>query len=324
MKPQWLSIVVAAGLAISGAAALAQDYPTRPIRTIHTGAPGATNDVVARLVTHRMAAEIGQQFIVEARPQGAGIPAAQAVTVAAPDGYTLMFTNTGTHSISPAIYGAKLPYDIFRDFEPISVLATVPFVLVVNKDVPANTVQELIALLKREPGKYLFASSGKGTPGHLAAELFKLRAGVDGVHVPYRGAGPAIVDLLGGRVHILFDNPPSVLAHIKSGAVRALATTAAQRLEMLPELPTLVEIGLAGADLASWYGFAAPKGTPRAVIDRVNAATLKAVQDAEVAVKLKELGAVLWGSSPAEMTQFMTTQLPKWQAVVQAAGVTPE
>jgi len=323
MEIRWLGCLVGA-LLLSGTASLkSQDYPSRPIRVVHTGAPGATNDVVARLVAQRMSSELGQQLIVEARPQGAGIPATQSVVIAAPDGYTVMFTNTGTHSISPAIY-KSLPYDIFRDFDPVTVLATVPFVLVVNKDVPANSVAELIALLKKEPGKLVFASSGKGTPGHLAAELFKMRAQVDGVHVPYRGAGPAIVDLLAGRVHILFDNPPSVLPHIQSGAVRALATTATSRLAILPDLPTLIELGISGADLTSWYGFATPKGTPAPVIERLNGAAVKAVKDPEVAKRLGELGAVLWGSSPAEMTAFMQQQLPKWRAVVEAAGVTAD
>jgi tripartite-type tricarboxylate transporter receptor subunit TctC len=323
MKTRLLRAIFGSLLMCSADVAVAQDYPSRPIRLIHTGAPGATNDVVARLVAQRMAADLGQQFLVEARPQGAGIPATQSVTISPPDGYTVMFTNTGTHSISPAIY-KTLPYDIFRDFDPVTVLATVPFALVVNKDVPANSIGELIALLKKEPGKYLFASSGKGTPGHLAAELFKMRAGVEGVHVPYRGAGPAIVDLLAGRVHILFDNPPSVLPHIQSGAVRALATTGGARLEILPNLPTLVEVGISGADLASWYGLAMPKGAPGRVIERLNAAAVIAVKDAEVARRLTELGAVLWGSSPAEMTEFMQRQLPKWRAVVEAAGVTPD
>ena len=323
MRGQTARVAAVIAIVFWAGFASTQEYPNRPIRLSHTGAPGATNDVVARLLTQRMGAELGQQIIVEARPQGIGIPAVQAVTSATPDGYTLLFTNTGTHSITPAIY-KTLPYDIFRDFDPISVVATVPFVLVINKDVPASSVGELIALLKKEPGKYLFASSGKGTPGHLAAELFKMRAGVEAVHVPYRGAGPAIVDLLGGRVHVLFDNPPSVLPHIQSGAVRALGTTDARRLEMLPNLPTLIEVGLAGADLASWYGFAAPKGTPRSVIDRLNASILQAIKDPEVERRLKELGAVLWGSSPAEMTDFMRRQLAKWQAVVETAGIKPD
>lgn len=300
-------------------AATAQDYPNRPIRMFLSGSPGATNDVVSRIITQKMGTDLGQQFVSEIRPQGAGIPAVQAVTSAPPDGYTILFGNTGNLSINIALF-KSVPYDIYNDLEPITVLATVPFALVINKDLPAKNVPELIALLKANPGKYAFASGGVGAPGHLAAELFKMQTGTDIVHVPYRGASPALVDLMAGRVQLMFDNPPSVMQHISAGSVRALATTDSKRLAILPDLPTLNEVGMKDAQIASWYGFAAPKGTPRAVIDRLNASARKALQDPNVAKQLGELGAQTWGSTPGEMTEWMRAQLTKWQSVVKASG----
>lgn len=304
-------------------AATAQDYPNRPIRMFLSGSPGATNDVVSRIITQKMSIDLGQQFVSEIRPQGAGIPAVQAVTSAPPDGYTILFGNTGNLSINIALF-KSVPYDIYNDLEPITVLATVPFALVINKDLPAKNVPELIALLKANPGKYAFASGGVGAPGHLAAELFKMQTGTDIVHVPYRGASPALVDLMAGRVQLMFDNPPSVMQHISAGSVRALATTDSKRLAILPDLPTLNEVGMKDAQIASWYGFAAPKGTPRAVIDRLNTSARKALQDPNVAKQLGELGAQTWGSTPAEMTEWMRAQLTKWQSVVKASGAAPQ
>lgn len=316
-------ILIAACLFASGAvsAVAAQDYPNRPIRMFLSGSPGATNDVVSRIITQRMATDLGQQFVSEIRSQGAGIPAVLGVTSAQPDGYTILFGNTGNLSINIALF-KSVPYNIYNDLEPITVLATVPFALVINKEIPANNVPELVALLKANPGKYSYASGGVGSPGHLTAELFKMRTGTDIVHVPYRGAGPALIDLMAGRVQLMFDNPPSVMQHIRSGSVRALATTDAKRLATLPDLPTLNEIGMEDSQLASWYGFAAPRGTPRAVIDRLNASARKALQDPEVAKLLEELSAQPWGSTPGEMTEWMRAQLAKWQAVVKASGAT--
>ena len=245
--------------------------------------------------------------------------ASAAAAKSDPDGYTLLMGTVATHALNPALY-KKMPYDPVADFAPISLLVIVPNVLVVNPDFPAKDVAELIALLKAEPGKYSYASSGNGTPLHLSGELFKSMAEVDMVHVPYKGAGPALVDVMGGHVPIMFDNLPSSTEHIKAGKLRGLAVTTAERAASMPDLPTVAELGLPGYETYTWNALFAPTGTPPEVIARLNEAAVKALADPEVQAKLQGFGAAVVGSTPDELAAHVQAELAKWAPVVKASG----
>jgi len=257
-----------------------QDYPVRAVRIVVPFAAGATNDIVARLFARKFSEQTKQPFVVENRAGGSGIPGAEFVARSAPDGYTLLLGNTSLLGIHVSLY-SKLPYDP-RDFAPVSVLAISPSALVVHPSVPAKSASELIAHAKASPGKLNYASAGNGTPFHLSAELFKAQTGTNMVHVPYKGAAPALSDLLAGEVQLMFDNIPSVLPHIRSGKVRAIATTGATRLSLLPEVPTLAEAGFKNAQSVSWFAIVAPKGTPKDIIARLHAEIVKAESQADV------------------------------------------
>ncbi len=315
-----LLLCVGAALLVSMIApkAVAQEFPRGPVRIIVMVAPGGNNDIVARLVADRMAEKLGHAVIVENRPGGPGIIAAQAVKTAEPNGQILLLGNTTILAINISSV-AKLPYNPVTDFAPVAVLATTPSVLVVNSKLEIKTVGALISLLKSNPGKYSFGSGGTGTPMHLSAELFKTQTGTDIVHVPYKGSAPALVDLLSGQVQMMFDNILTVLPHIRSGAVRPLATTGSSRLALLPDVPTVSEAGFAGAESASWFGLVAPAGTPPAVIQKLNEAARYAVADPEITKRFLELGAVPWVSSPEEMAAHIKAEIIKWSAVVKAS-----
>ena len=280
---------------------------------------GGSTDLVARVIAEKMTQELGQQVIVENKGGAGGNLGSASVAKAEPDGYTILMGTVATHALNPAIY-KKMPYDAVADFAPISLLVTVPNVLVVNPQLPAKNVEELIALLKAEPGKYSYASSGNGTPLHLSGELFKSMAGVDMVHIPYKGAGPALTDLLGGHVPIMFDNLPSSTGYIKDGRLRGLAVTTAERSPSMPDLPTIAESGLPGYETYTWNALFAPAGTPPAVIERLNAAAVAAVADPEVQAKLQGFGATVVGSSPAELATHVQDELAKWAPVITASG----
>lgn len=314
-----LGLAATAALALALPAGAQPAYPLRPISLVVPFPAGGSTDLVARVVAEKMSQDLGQQIVVENRGGAGGNVGSAAAAKADPDGYTLLMGTVATHALNPALY-KKMPYDPVADFAPISLLVVVPNVLVVNPDFPAKDVAELIALLKAEPGKYSYASSGNGTPLHLSGELFKSMAGVDMVHVPYKGAGPALVDVMGGHVPIMFDNLPSSTEHIKAGKLRGLAVTTAERAPSMPDLPTIAEAGLPGYETYTWNALFAPAGTPPEVVARVNEAAVKALADPDVQAKLMGFGAVVDGSTPDELAAHVQAELAKWAPVVQASG----
>jgi tripartite-type tricarboxylate transporter receptor subunit TctC len=310
--------LLACGLAFA-ALAPAQGYPVKPIKIIVPFPPGGTTDILAREIGNELTKAFGQAVVIENRAGAGGNIGADMVAKAAPDGYTLLMCTVGTHGINPGLY-AKLPYDAVKDFSPVSNVAVVPNMLVVHPSVPVKTVKELIALAKAQPGRISFASSGNGTSIHLSAELFKFMAGVDMLHVPYKGSGPALADLIGGQVNIMFDNMPSSLPLVKAGKLRAIAVTTAQRSPALPDLPTMAEAGLPGYEAAAWFGVLAPAGTPREVIMRLNGAIVKALATPEMREKLAGQGAVAIGDTPEHFAAYIQAEIAKWAKVIRDSG----
>lgn len=294
-------------------------YPTRPVSLIVPFPAGGSTDLVARVVAEKMSGLLGQQIVVDNRGGAGGNVGTAAAAKAEPDGYTLLMGTVATHAINSALY-KKMPYDPVKDFAPVSLLVVVPNVLVVNPDFPAQNVQELIALAKEKPGELSYASSGNGTPLHLSGELFKTMAGVDIVHVPYKGAGPALVDVMGGHVPIMFDNLPSSTEHIKAGKLRGLAVTTAERSPSMPDLPTIAESGLPGYETYTWNALFVPAGTPPDVVAKLNEAAVAAVSDPEIKAKLESMGATIVGSTPEQLAAHVQAELDKWGPVVKASG----
>ena len=319
-----VGVALSVGLGLGNASLVhAQDYPSKPVRFVVPFAPGGTTDVLARLVGEKLSASLGQQFVVDNKPGAGGNVGTAQVAKAEPDGYTLLMGTVGTHAINASIY-PSLPYDPVQDFAPVTLVATVPNVLVVNPEVPANSVAELIALAKEKPGELNFASSGNGTSIHLSGELFKAMTGVDIVHVPYKGSGPAVVDLLGGQVEMMFDNLPSSAPHIKAGKLRPLGVTSKERSPTLPDVPTIAEAGVPGYEALSWFGVLVPAGTPDAVVTRLQQEIAKILADPAMRERFAELGAVPAGDTPAEFAAFIGSETAKWADVVQKAGITLE
>lgn len=298
--------------------ALAQGYPARVVTLIVPFAPGGSTDLVARLVAAKMGETLGQQVIVDNRGGAGGNLGAGVVAKSDPDGYTILMGTVATHALNPALY-KKISYDAVKDFAPISLLVNVPNVLTVNPKFPAKTVQELIDLAKAEPGKYAYASSGNGSPLHLSGELFKKLAGVDLVHIPYKGSGPALVDVIAGQVPMQFDNMPSSTEHIKAGRLRALGVTTAKRTATFPDLPAIGET-LPGYDTYSWNALFAPAGTPPEAIEKLNAAAIHALQDEGVKAKLTDFSAEIVGSDPQVLADLVKTELAKWAPIVADSG----
>ncbi len=265
-----------------------------------------------------MTATLGQQVVVDNRGGAGGSIGSAVVAKAEPDGYTILMGTVATHALNPALY-KKLPYDAVKDFTPISLLVLVPNVLVVNPSFPAQDIKQLIEMAKAEPGKYSYASSGNGTPLHLSGALFNIMAGTDILHIPYKGSGPALIDVMGGHVPMMFDVLPSSLEHIRSGKLRGLAVTTKERASSAPDLPTIAET-LPGYETYTWNALFAPAGTPKPVVDRLNEAALKALADPEIAAKLKDLSASVVGSTPDQLAQHVQAELTKWAPVVKSSG----
>ncbi len=297
----------------------AQGFPDRAITLVVPFAAGGSTDVVARVIAQKMGDDLGQQVIVENIAGAGGNLGADRVARAEPDGYTVLMGTVATHALNPLILKTK-PYDPEKDFAPISLLVVVPNVLVVNPQLPVNTVAELVALLKAEPDKYAYASSGNGTPLHLSGELFKSITGVSMQHVPYKGSGPALNDLLGNQVSIMFDNLPSSSGHIKSGTLRALGVTTAQRASSFPDVPTIAET-VPGYETYTWNALFAPTGTPTEAIDRLNAAAKKALADPGVAARMADFSAQIVASTPEELKTHVSEEIAKWGPVVKDANV---
>ena len=299
--------------------ASAQSYPNRTIRLVVPFPAAGTTDILARAAAQKLTEAFGQSVVVDNRPGAAGNIGSDLVAKSAPDGYTLLMGTVGTHAINPSLY-SKMPYDHVKDFVPVVLVAGVPNVLVVNPALPVNSVADLIKLAKDKPGQINFASSGSGTSIHLSGELFKTMAGVDITHVPYKGSSPALVDLIGGQVQIMFDNLPSALPQIKAGKLRAIAVTSLKRAPVLPDVPTISESGLPGFEASSWFGVLAPAGTPAPIVARINAEVNKWLQSAEAREKLLSQGAEAAGGSPEQFANHIRAESEKWAKVVKASG----
>lgn len=313
-----LAVALSLSVVAGSAAASPGAYPDKPVRVVVGYAPGGATDVIARLVAQKLSTQMGQQFIVDNKAGANGNIAAETVARAAPDGMTL-YVAAINNAINPALYN-NLSFNFERDFAPVALIATVPNILVVHPSVPAKTVKEFIELAKKKPGELNFASSGSGSSIHMSGELFKMMTGVDMQHIPYKGSAPAVTDLLGGRVHAMFDNAPSALPNVQNGKLRALAITGARRSEMLPDLPTMVEAGLPGYQVSSWFGLVAPANTPREIINRLSEEVNKAIKTPELRASLAKLGAEPTGSTPEQMRAFVSSETARWAKVVRVSG----
>jgi tripartite-type tricarboxylate transporter receptor subunit TctC len=306
-------------LAACAAAASAQSFPSKPIRIVVPFPPGGTTDVLARAAAQKLSDTLGQPAVVDNRPGAGGNIGAELVAKSPPDGYTLLMGTVGTHAINPALY-PKMPYDHIRDFAPVILVAGVPNVLVINPSLPVNSVQELVAYARANPGKLNFASSGSGTSIHLSGELFKTAAGLSMTHVPYKGSAPALMDLIGGQVQLMFDNLPSALPQIKAGKLKALAVTSRERAPALPNVPTIAESGFPGFEASSWFGLLAPAGTPQPVIATINGEVAKWLASPDAKEKLLAQGANAAGGTPEDFAKHIAAETAKWQKVVKESG----
>ena len=324
MRIRLRAAALALCLGAFAAPAFAQAWPSRPVRIVVPFAPGGTTDILARALAPELGKAFGQTFIIENKPGAGGNTGADLVAKSPPDGYTLLMGTVGTQAINPALY-PKMPYDAVKDFMPISLFAGVPNVLVIN---PAKAtaykitdVKSLIAYAKANPGKLNMASSGNGTSIHLSGELFKSMTGTYMLHFPYRGSGPALLDLIGGTMDVMFDNLPSALPQIKAGKLTALAVTSSERSAALPDVPTIAEAGpVKGYEASSWFGLLAPAGTPPDIVNRVQQETAKALATPALKERLVSQGAIPSGNTPAQFTQFIAAETKKWAQVVKASG----
>jgi tripartite-type tricarboxylate transporter receptor subunit TctC len=312
-------VLMATSALVFGGEAQAQEFPDRSVTLVVPFAAGGSTDVVARIIGQKMSDDLGQQVVVENVAGAGGNLGADRVARAEPDGYSILMGTVATHALNPLILKTK-PYDPEKDFAPVSLLVLVPNVLVVNPQLPVKNVAELLALLKAAPDQYSYASSGNGTPLHLSGELFKNMAGVSMQHVPYKGSGPALNDVIGNQVPIMFDNLPSSSGHIKSGTLKALAVTTKERAPSFPDVPTIAET-IPGYETYTWNALFAPAGTPKEVIDRLNASAKKALADPAVAEKMKGFSATIVASTPDELAAHVKAELAKWGPVVKNANV---
>jgi tripartite-type tricarboxylate transporter receptor subunit TctC len=313
-------LMAAAAFAVAAATtAVAQTYPSKPIKMIVPFPPAGSTDLSARAVAGKLTERLGQPVIIENRPGAGGNIGTDVVAKAAPDGYTLIVGTVGTHAINASLY-SKMPYDHVKDFAPVILLSKTPNVLVVNPSLPVNSVADVIKLAKSKPGELTFASSGAGTSIHLSGELFNSMAGTKMQHIPYKGSGPMLIDLISGQVNMAFDNLSASIQHIKAGKLKALATTGVQRPPNLPDLPTIAEAGLAGYDSTSWNAIFVPAGTPREIVERLNRETRAILESPETRKFFTEQGAEAGGGTPADLAEFVRAETAKWQKVVKDSG----
>ena len=294
-------------------------YPVKPVRVVVSYAPGGATDIVARMVAQKLTESTGRSFFIDNVTGAGGVIGDSAVARAAPDGYTLLGTSS-TFAINPAVV-AKLPFDPVKGFAPVALVARAPFMLVVHPSVPARSVKELVALAKANPGKLDFASAGQGTAVHLAVELFNSMAGVKMMHIPYKGSGPALIDLLAGQVQLTFSNVLSSRGYVQSGRLRALAVSSAKRSAVLPQLPTVSESGVPGYETASWYGYLAPAGPPQPIVQRLNAEINNSVKAADMSERLANDGAEPVNGTPDDFGQYLAKEIARWRKVVNDAGI---
>jgi len=320
MRPVAAILILA--LAFSALRAGAQDYPSRPVRIVVPFSAGGPNDIIARLVAHKLGEALGQQMVIDNRPGAGGNIGTDSVAKAPPDGYTLLSAGPGSLITNPLI--GKVPYDTARDFAPVSLMAGAPNVLVVHPSVPAKSVEELIALARAQPGRLNYASAGAGSNAHLAAALFAAMAGIELAHVPYRGTGPGLNDLAAGQVQLAIFGIPPVLPHVKRGALRALAVTGKRRSPELPEVPTVDEAGVPGYEVNPWYGLLAPAGTPAPIVVRLSAEVTRIVRATEMREKLAAQGAEAAGGTPEEFAAVIRADTALWTRVIREAGIKGE
>lgn len=319
MKTTRRTALLGAGAAVLAGRASAQTFPNRQIRIVVPYSPGGGADTTARLLAPKLQEALGESVVIDNRPGAGGIIGDDAVAKAAPDGHTLLI-GAFAHAVNPSLQ-PKMPFRTPDDFAPISLLVTVPELLVITPSHPAKTVMELVAMAKAQPGKLLYASSGNGSAQHLAAELFRLRAGIDIGHVPYKGGGLAVADVAAGHVPFYFGNMSAALPQARAGRVRALAVTSAERSPAAPDVPTIAESGIQGCEISEWNGLLAPAGTPPAVVERLHVEVTKIMQSDEMKAKFADLGAASIGSTPVEFAAFLRAEMAKWAEVVKTANI---
>ena len=303
-------------------AAGAQTFPTKPIHWVSPWSPGGANDILSRMIGSEISTTLGQPVVIENKPGASGTVGTASVAKSPADGYTITLGSTPSYATAPSMY-PDLPYNPVRDFAPITLVARVSNLLVVHPSLPVNNVKELIAYAKANPGKLNFTSVGSGSTPHLSAELFKMMAGVELNHVPYKGTAPALVDLIAGRVEMAFEGTPALLPHVRAGRLRALGITSLQRSQLLPDVPTISESGLSGFDVSVWYAVFAPAGTPADVIKKLNNAIVASLRTPALSRQLNDLGADLVGSSPEELGAYLNRETSKWADVIKKAGIKP-
>lgn len=316
----WMARIAAGLLAVVALSVQAQGYPGKPIRLVVPFAPGGSSSIVARSMAAEMEKSLGQPFVVDNKPGGGGNLAMQEVAKSDPDGYTLIIGHVGTLAVNPYMF-SKLPYDVDRDFAPVSLLAIVPAIFVVHESVPAKDLREFVALAKKSPGKLYYGSAGNGSAGHLAMEYLKQVSGIDIQHVPYKGTGPNIIDLVAGRTQAASTGTPALMQHVKSGKLRAIATGTSKRLHVLPDVGTVAEQGYPGFETSQWYGLNAPAKTPEAIIQRLAAEVAKATRSPAVRERFAVDDAEAVSSTPAEYGAFIRKEQERWGKVVRAAGI---
>lgn len=310
---------ISLGAALLPAAFAADNYPAKPITLVVPFSAGGTTDILARIVGQYLTEELGQSVVIDNRAGAGGNIGAQMAARSKPDGYTLFMGTVGTHAINESLY-KKLPFDPVKDFQPLSRVALVPNLLVANPQQPFKTVQELIDYTKANPGVVNFGSSGNGSSIHLSGELFKQMAGVDMQHIPYRGSAPAVADLLGNQVAIMFDNMPSAITHVRAGKLVPLAVTTAERSPELPDVPTIAEAGIPGYEATSWFGLYVTAGTPEPIVAKLHAALVKSLKDPKLVEKFADQGGVAYSETPEEFAAFMASETQKWAEVVKSSG----
>jgi len=317
---KWLAFVLVAG---SVSIACAQNYPVKPVRFIAPFPPGGSTDFLARIVALKMSEAMGQQVVVENRGGAGGTIGVEAAARAAPDGYTIVMGHIGTFGVNPTLY-PKLPYDAIKSFAPITLLAMVPNAMVVHPSLPARSVKEFVALARAKPKQLLYGSGGNGSAAHLAAAYFELLAKVQLIHVPYKGTGPALIDLVAGQTSMMITGMPAVMPHVRSGRLRLMAVGTDKRLAQFPDLPTIAEAGVPGYDATQWYGVLAPAATPRDIVMKLNTEMKKALALPDVREKLAADGTVPVGNTPEEFGAHIRAEIARWAPVVKASGAQPE
>ena len=315
----FVRVLVLIAFVLGATAANAQPFPSKPVRIINPFAPGGATDIIARQMAQKLTEEWGQAVVVENRAGASGAIGVEMVAKSPPDGYTLLIATQTTHAANPSLY-AKLPYDAAKDFAPLTLAGSTPLALMVRPSLPVSSVKELIDFARKNPAKLVYASGGNGTSQHLTAELMKSMSSTYMLHIPYRGAGPAMTDLLGGQVDLMFDNLPTALPHMKAGKLRGLAVTSASRSSLAPELPTMAESGLPGFELSTWFAFFAPAGTPRTIVDKIAGDMRRVLTQPDMQQRLAAIGVDVKASSPDELAAFQRAKLAKWGKIIKDSG----